>query len=115
VVSREIKSSLEIARERVAPCRTSLGEQKIKEELQREFGHILSEQEKGLIVGRERGLLEARNRAIKKARMNLLRQKEKALLLWKVRNGRDPEGEADPLQTSKKEGNEHIDEVVIEY
>jgi hypothetical protein len=88
--AREIKSSLDIGRKQRALCRTFLTEQSILEELQREFGTILSEEEKDATVARERKSLNVRLNAIKKARLNLLKQKEKASLVMNVRNGSDP-------------------------
>ena len=116
--SREIKSSLDVARERRAPSMISLLEAKIKKELEDEFGPILTEREKAMIIDRERKNRQARDSAVKKARMKLLKQKEKALLMWRIRSSDQEKPSSSTLQattdTVDGEGDERH-EVVLEY
>ena len=48
----------------------------------------MSERETARIIEREERSVRARDAAVKKARRNLLRQKEKAHLIFQVRNGK---------------------------
>ncbi|MBI2185067.1 MAG: hypothetical protein HYU39_08935 [Thaumarchaeota archaeon] len=105
--ARDVRSSLDIARKRRAYCRTSLIEQSIRDELQREFGAILSDDEKDRIVAMEKRFLKARSDAVKKARMNLLKQKERASVAWSLRNGSDP--------VEKRGEQENIAEIILRY
>ena len=118
--SREIKSSLDVARERRAPSMISLLEAKIKKELEDEFGPILTEREKAMIIDRERKNRRARDSAVKKARMKLLKQKEKALLTWRIRSSDQEKTSSSSstvqanADTADGEGDERH-EVVLEY
>lgn len=105
--ARDITSSLEIARKRRALCRTSLIEQRVLEELRREFGAILSDEERDAVVAWERRSLNARLNAVKKARLNLLKQKEKASLAMSVRSASS--------STEEREGRENFAAVILGY
>lgn len=105
--ARDVKPSLEVARKQRAFCRTFSIEQKIREELQHEFGAILSDEEKGLIISRERKSLKARDDAIKRAQMHLLKQKERASLACSVKNGSH--------SAEKREENQNFAKVILGY
>jgi len=87
--TRDIKSSLEIAKKQRAPCRTLFIEAKLRKELKDEFGDILDEDERAEIEEKERRRVNAYNLALKKAKMNILRMKEKAKTVQEFRSGKE--------------------------
>jgi hypothetical protein len=87
--TRDIKSSLEIAKKQRAPCRTLFIEAKLRKELKDEFGDILDEDERAEIEEKERRRVNAYNLALKKAKMKILRMKEKAKTVQEFRSGKE--------------------------
>jgi len=114
-MTRDIRSSLELARRREAPSRIRLTEDKLKKELEDEFGTILDEDERAKIK-------DIAGIRLKKLRMKIFRQKEKAkvLLAMRMRSGNDPEGEnvgriAKKETRPKKSEKKVFNEISFEY
>lgn len=85
--NRDIKSSLEVARKNRAPSFTQKIEEKMKAELEKEFGPILPEQKKSEIAEKEKEARAKQNLALNKSRMKILKMKEKAKTLQEARRG----------------------------
>lgn len=85
--NRDIKSSLEIARKSKAPSFTQKIEEKMKAELEKEFGPILSEQKKSEVAEKEKEIKAKQGLALNKSRMKILKLKEKARIIQEARRG----------------------------
>lgn len=85
--ARDIKSSLDVERNRKVPCRTTQIEDRIKKDLIGARGSLLTESEVGKIELKEDRRIKKQARAITKARISILRQKERTKIVQAVRNG----------------------------
>lgn len=85
--SRDVKSSLEIARKKKAPSFTQKIEDKMKIELEKEFGPIMPEEKRSEVVEREKEIRAKQVLALNKSRMKILRTKEKARIMQEARLG----------------------------
>ena len=85
--NRDIKSSLEVARKSKAPSFTQKIEEKMKAELEKEFGPILSEQKKSEVAEKEKEIKAKQGLALNKSRMKILKLKEKARIIQEARRG----------------------------
>jgi len=114
--TRDIKSSLEIAKKQRAPCRTLFIEAKLKKELEDEFGGILDEEERAEIGEKEISRVNAHNLALKKAKMKILRMKERAKAVQEFRSGKET-GEENVGRTVKTNTSERrgFNEISVEY
>jgi hypothetical protein len=102
--SRDIKTSLDLARTKSAPCRTTRIEEQIKKDLLSTRGSFLSEGEVERIEQKEERRIKKQVGAITKARVNILRQKERTKVVQAVRNGSHLKKSAvsPPVATIKK-------------
>ena len=86
--SRDIKSSLEVARKnRAAPSFIQKIEEKTKRELEKEFGPILLEKIKSGIAEKEEEIKAKQILALKKSKMKILKTKERAKAMQEARQG----------------------------
>jgi hypothetical protein len=101
--SRDIKMSLDIARTRNVPCRTTQIEDQIKKDLISTRGCLLTESEVGKIEQKEDLRIKKQARAITRARINILRQKERTKIVQAIRKGNyAKKGTIPPAATGKK-------------
>jgi|GEM_PF-3116763 len=120
---RDIKSSLELGRNRRAPSRTHFIEAAVRKELEGEFREILSDDERAAIEERESRRVEAYKLALKRSKLRILRAKERARILQDIRSGKRPEGaeesrRANPRRRTRRSGHSartHINEISYEY
>lgn len=85
--NRDIKSSLEVARKNKAPSFTQKIEEKMKEELEKEFGPIMPEEKRSEIAEKEKEIKAKQGLALNKSRMKILKTKEKARIMQEARLG----------------------------
>jgi len=114
--TRDIKSGLDLGRNRKVPCRTSFIEEEVEKELKDEFGDVLSEDERAEIKEKEGRRIEAHNLALKKSRMKILKQKERGKLRQEARMGK----RSDPVErggdrSKKPSGEKRFNEISFEY
>lgn len=100
--SRDIKSSLDVARTRNVPCRTTQIEDEIKKDLLSTRGSLLSESEVAKIEQKEERRIKKQARAITKARLIILRQKERTKIIQAVRKGSYAKKGTTPLVATGK-------------
>ena len=106
---RDIRNSLDIARKQFVPSITSRIEESLKEELEKEFGPILTEEERSGIVTREKERKEKQDAAITKSRLKILKVKEIARETQMIRDalheGKIPDSHVDSgSKKVKKQG-----------
>lgn len=85
--NRDIKSGLDIARKRKASSFTQKIEEKMKAELEKELGPILSEEQKTRITNKEGERKVKQYSSLRRSRLKILRVKEKAILRQEARRG----------------------------
>ncbi len=83
---RDIKNGLDIARQQKIPSITSSIEEDLKTELEKDFGPILTDEERVDIITQEKERKEIQDAALRKSRMKILKVKEKAKETQRVRD-----------------------------
>ncbi len=73
---RDIRNSLDVARKQFMPSITSRIEESLKTELEKEFGPILTEEERSEIINREKERKGKQDAALTKSRLKILKVKE---------------------------------------
>jgi hypothetical protein len=85
--ARDIRSGLDLSRDKKVPCRTIQIEDEIKKRLAETEGALLTEDERNAIIQKEEKRIRVHNRALTKARRKILRRKEATSLVQAVRRG----------------------------
>jgi len=85
--NRDIKSSLDAARKSRAVSFTQILEEKMKAELEKEFGPAMSEGERSQIAEKGKVIKARQSLALNKSRMKMLKAKEKAKTMQEARCG----------------------------
>jgi DNA polymerase III delta prime subunit len=88
--AREIRSGLDLSREKKVPCRTIQIEDEIKKRIIENEGSLLTEDERNAIVQKEEKRIRVHNHALTKARRKILRRKEATSIVQAVRRGDGP-------------------------
>ena len=83
--SRDIKSSMEIARKNRAMSFTQGIEENLKAELEREHGSLLDKNQETEIIEKERKRMAKQSLALKKSRIKILKMKQKVNLIQNTR------------------------------
>ena len=113
--SRDIRSGLDMSREKKTPCRTIQIEDEIKKRIHETEGPLLTEDERNAIIQKEEKRIHAHARALTKARRKILKRKEATSLVQAVRRGETPKKTAgvtaipDMKASSKKKAYHEID------
>lgn len=85
--ARDIRSGLDLSRDKKVPCRTIQIEDEIKKRLAETEGALLTEDERNAIIQKEEKRIHIHNRALTKARRKILKRKEATSLVQAVRRG----------------------------
>ena len=85
--NKDIRSSLDVARKHKALSFTQMLEEKMKEELEKEFGPIMPEEKKSEIAEKEKEIKAKQGLALNKSRIKILKLKEKARIIQEARRG----------------------------
>ncbi|MDD1701942.1 MAG: hypothetical protein LUQ31_03030 [Methanoregula sp.] len=85
--ARDIRSGLNLSRERKVPCRTIQIEDEIKKRIAESEGALLTEDERNAIIQKEEKRIRIHNRALKKARRKILKRKEATSIVQAIRRG----------------------------
>jgi hypothetical protein len=93
--ARDIRSGLDMSREKKVPCRTIQIEDEIKKRLDETEGALLTEDERNAIIQKEEKRIRVHNRALTKARRKILKRKEATSLVQAVRRGETPKNTAE--------------------
>ena len=93
--ARDIRSGLDLSRDRKVPCRTIQIEDEIKKRLAENEGALLTEDEREAIIQKEEKRIRIHNRALTKARRKILKRKEATSLVQAVRRGETPKNTAE--------------------
>lgn len=88
--ARDIRSGLNLSREKKVPCRTIQIEDEIKKRIAESEGALLTEDERNAIVQKEEKRIRIHNRALTKARRKILKRKEATSIVQAVRRGDGP-------------------------
>jgi hypothetical protein len=113
--ARDIRSGLDLSREKKVPCRTIQIEDEIKKRIAETEGALLTEDERNAIVQKEEKRIRVHNRSLTKARRKILKRKEATAIVQAVRRGetpiKTPEVAAIPKKEAspKKKGYHEID------
>ncbi len=91
-----------MARTRSVPCRTTMIEERIRQDLIRTDGRLLTEKVAEKIAADEEKRLMKQARSIKKARIKLLQQKERVKIIQAVRKGSYHKEGGAPVAPPKK-------------
>ena len=75
--NRDVKSSLDVARKHKALSFTQMLEEKIKADMEKEFGPIIVEKKKSEIAEKEKEIKAKQALALNKSRMKIFKMKEK--------------------------------------
>lgn len=114
--NRDIKSSLEVARKNKAPPSfTQKIEEKMKAELEKEFGSVLSEGKKSEIAEKEKEIKAKQMLALNKSRFKILKTKEKAKTLQEARRGPIQIKPGLKKEIKKSENKPNFKKIDIEY
>jgi hypothetical protein len=93
--ARDIRSGLDLSRDKKVPCRTIQIEDEIKKRLAETEGALLTEDERNAIIQKEEKRILVHNRALTKARRKILRRKEVTSLVQAVRRGENVKNTAE--------------------
>lgn len=85
--TRSIRSSLDVARKQRAPSFTQKIEEKMKAELEKEFGPIVLGEKGHKVIEKEKMTRAKQNLALKKSMRKILEVKERAKALQSARQG----------------------------
>jgi hypothetical protein len=85
--ARDIRSGLDLSRDKKVPCRTIQIEDEIKKRLAETEGALLTEDERNAIIQKEEKRIRIHNRALTKARRTILKRKAATSLVQAVRRG----------------------------
>ena len=101
--ARDIRSGLDLSREKKVPCRTIQIEDEIKKRIAETEGALLTEDERNAIVQKEEKRIRVHNRALTKARCKILKRKEATAVVQAVRRGETPIKTPEVAAIPKKE------------
>ena len=113
--ARDIRSGLDLSREKKVPCRTIQIEDEIKKRIAETEGALLTEDERNAIVQKEEKRIRVYNRSLMKARRKILKRKEATSVVQAIRRGDTPIKTADVTTipnkkaSPKKKGYHEID------
>lgn len=88
--ARDIRSGLDLSRDKKVPCRTIQIEDEIKKRLAESEGALLTGDERNAIIQKEEKRIHIHNRALTKARRKILKRKEATALVQTIRRGETP-------------------------
>ena len=103
--ARDIRSGLDLSRERKVPCRTIQIEDEIKKRIAETEGALLTEDERTAIVQKEEKRIRLHNLALTKARRKILKRKEATAIVQAVRRGGAP-ATPDPVTAIPKKSSQ---------
>jgi len=100
--ARDIRSGLDMSREKKVPCRTIQIEDEIKKRIRETEGALLTEDERNAIIQKEEKRIRIYNRALTKARRKILKRKEATSIVQAVRRGETPKKTPEVRTITKK-------------
>ena len=116
--ARDIRSGLDLSRERKVPCRTIQIEDEIKKRIAETEGALLTEDERNAIVQKEEKRIRVYNRALTKARRKILKRKEVTSIVQAIRRGETPKKTPEVTTMPKKKAspkNKGYHEIDVAY
>lgn len=93
---RDIKRSLDVTRNQRVPSVASVLEEEVKDELEKEFGPLITEETVQREMEKERRRVEKQDLALRKAKWNILRMKAKGKTIQQIRDDLNNERLSNP-------------------